>query len=131
MSGEAQPFGHDGERNIDGLARRARRVSASAMARPSKLSEAEVKGRLAERPAWKLVDGKLHRELAFVDFVTAFSFMSGAALVAERLNHHPEWFNVYGTVRIDLNTHDVSGISELDFELAAALDDLAKRHPQK
>jgi len=73
----------------------------------------------------KLVNGKLHKEFQFADFVAAFGFMAQAALVAERMNHHPEWFNVYRTVRVDLATHDVSGISEGDFVLAEAMDKIA------
>ena len=71
------------------------------------------------------MEGKLHREFKFQDFVHAFGFMTSAALVAESMNHHPEWFNVYSTVRVDLNTHDVGGISQLDFDLAEKMDALA------
>ena len=74
---------------------------------------------------WGIVADKLHREYQFRDFVTAFGFMSQVALVAERQNHHPEWFNVYGTVRVDLTTHDAGGISTRDFELATVMDRLA------
>ena len=70
---------------------------------------------------WSLVDGKLQRTFEFADFVAAFSFMTRCALIAERMNHHPEWFNVYRTVRVDLTTHDAGGISPRDFELAAAM----------
>lgn len=78
---------------------------------------------------WAIVDGKLHREFQFRDFVTAFGFMSQVALVAERTDHHPEWFNVYRTVRVDLTTHDAGGISTRDFELAAAMDRIAAPLP--
>ena len=74
---------------------------------------------------WRLVDGKLHKEFQFADFVAAFGFMAQAALVAERSNHHPEWFNVYRTVRVDLATHDAKGITERDFALAGAMDKIA------
>ncbi len=74
---------------------------------------------------WALQAGKLHRTFQFKDFVHAFGFMSQVALVAERMNHHPEWFNVYRTVTVDLTTHDAGGLSELDFELAAAMEALA------
>jgi len=77
-----------------------------------------------DRP-WAVVSSKLHKEFRFDDFVAAFGFMASAALVAERMNHHPEWFNVYGTVRVDLVTHDVRGISERDFTLARAMDAIA------
>ena len=85
-------------------------------------SEQEVRDRLSEIPGWTLVNGKLHRELTFENFVAAFGFMSQVALVAERRDHHPEWFNVYNRVTIDLNTHDAGGITDLDFELAAAVN---------
>jgi len=90
-----------------------------------KLNGAEVAARLAELPEWQIVDGKLRRELLFDDFVRAFGFMSSLALVAESRNHHPEWSNVYNRVVVEWNTHDVGGLSELDFELAAATDRLA------
>lgn len=93
---------------------------------PSRLSEQEVAERLRALPAWSAVDAKLHREYHFADFVAAFGFMASAALVAESMNHHPEWFNVYGTVRVDLTTHDAGGISELDFELAHRMEALAR-----
>jgi 4a-hydroxytetrahydrobiopterin dehydratase len=89
-----------------------------------KLTDEEIQTRLGDAPGWQVVNGKLHRELRFADFVSAFGFMTSLALVAEAKNHHPEWFNVYGRVVIDLNTHDVGGISELDFELAAAANAL-------
>jgi 4a-hydroxytetrahydrobiopterin dehydratase len=75
---------------------------------------------------WSLREGKLHKQFQFADFVAAFGFMTRAALIAERMNHHPEWFNVYRTVRVDLTTHDVQGLSERDFELARAMDETAK-----
>ena len=90
-----------------------------------KLSDAEIQTALSSRPGWTLVEGKLHREFKFQDFVHAFGFMTSAALIAESMNHHPEWFNVYSTVRVDLNTHDVGGISQLDFDLAEKMDALA------
>ena len=97
------------------------------MAELKKLDAEEIQARLGEAPGWSLEEGKLHRELRFDNFVEAFGFMSRAALVAESMNHHPEWFNVYNTVKIDLSTHDVGGISELDFELAAKINGLAGR----
>jgi 4a-hydroxytetrahydrobiopterin dehydratase len=75
-------------------------------------------------PAWSVVDGKLHREYAFADFVRAFGFMAKVALVAERMNHHPEWKNVYKHVTVDLTTHDAGGISDLDQTLASEMDRL-------
>ena len=91
----------------------------------TRLSTQEIEDRLGGLDGWVLKDGKLHKDYAFVSFVQAFSFMSGVALVAESMNHHPEWFNVYHKVSIDLTTHDAGGISERDFELAAKADELA------
>lgn len=91
-----------------------------------KLDENEIKRRLEGLPFWTVRDGKLHREYRFADFVTAFGFMTSVALVAEAMNHHPEWFNVYGTVRVDLVTHDAGGLTELDLELAARMEALAR-----
>ncbi len=90
-----------------------------------KLSPAEIEERLGQLDGWTLKDGKLHKDYAFESFVQAFSFMSGVALVAESMNHHPEWFNVYHKVSINLTTHDAGGISAKDFELAAKADELA------
>ncbi len=68
--------------------------------------------------SWSITGGKLHREFTFPDFVAAFAFMTKVAILAERANHHPEWFNVYNRVTIDLTTHDAGGISKKDFDLA-------------
>ena len=75
-------------------------------------------------PAWRLHNGKLHRELRFADFNEAFGFMSRVALAAEAMGHHPEWFNVWNKVVIDLTTHDVEGLSNLDVELASRIDQI-------
>ena len=95
------------------------------MTRPDKLTEQAVEAALGSLPGWSVKDGKLHREFVFADFNEAFGFMARAALVAEKLDHHPEWFNVYATVRVHLTTHDAGGISELDFELARAMNQIA------
>ena len=97
------------------------------MARPTKLADADVTQRLAALPGWTLKAGKLHRELTFVDFTQAFAFMTDVAREADALDHHPEWFNVYNRVVIDLATHDAGGITTLDFELARRAEDLAGR----
>jgi len=97
------------------------------MARPTKLADAEVTQRLAALPGWTLKDGKLHRELTFPDFTQAFAFMTDVAREADALDHHPEWFNVYNRVVIDLATHDASGITTLDFDRARRAEDLARR----
>ena len=89
------------------------------------LGENEVREALGGLPGWELAGGKLHREYAFADFVHAFRFMSAVALIAEARNHHPEWFNVYGRVVVDLTTHDAGGITQADLDLAAAMERLA------
>jgi len=90
----------------------------------AKLSDEEIQQRLRALPSWTLRSGKLFRELSFESFVKAFGFMSSVALVAERMDHHPEWSNVYGRVVIELTTHDVGGVSERDFELARHIEAL-------
>ncbi len=92
-----------------------------------KLAGEELDRALEGLEGWSVVEGKLHKEFTFADFVTAFGFMTSTALVAERMNHHPEWFNVYNTVRVDLATHDVGGITTWDVELARAMDGAASR----
>ncbi len=93
------------------------------------LEERRVEEFLAGRAGWALDGGKLCREYRFADFVSAFGFMSSAALVAEAMNHHPDWTNVYGRVRVELVTHDAGGLTELDLELARRMDELAERQP--
>lgn len=90
-----------------------------------KLADAEIQQRLTQVNGWTVQDGKLHKEFQFDTFVTAFGFMTQLALIAESMNHHPEWFNVYNRVTIDLMTHDAGGISELDFEWASRADALS------
>lgn len=77
------------------------------------------------QPAWTVRNAKLTRKFQFSDFVGAFGFMSQAALVAERMNHHPEWSNIYSSVAVALTTHDASGLTKLDFELAQAMNAIA------
>ena len=90
-----------------------------------RLTDQQIQDALADLDGWTLQDGKLHRQWQFSDFVHAFGFMSRVALIAERADHHPEWFNVYGTVRIDLQTHDAGGISQRDVDLAHQINALA------
>jgi 4a-hydroxytetrahydrobiopterin dehydratase len=80
---------------------------------------------VAALPGWSLVEGKLHREFKFSNFVRAFSFMSAVALVAEKRDHHPEWKNVYGRVVVDLTTHDAGGVTQSDLDLARAMNEIA------
>lgn len=89
-----------------------------------KLGDTEVRQRLAAIPRWSLVDCKLHREFEFGDFARAFGFMTSVAIHAEKRNHHPDWSNSYGRVTIDLSSHDVGGLSQRDFDLAAVIDAL-------
>ena len=89
------------------------------------LGEKDIEGRLGEVPGWALDDGGLTRTFTFPSFVVAFGFMASAAIEAEKLNHHPEWSNVYNRVTVRLTTHDVGGISDFDFQLAAAMSALA------
>jgi 4a-hydroxytetrahydrobiopterin dehydratase len=95
--------------------------------RPVKLSEDEIAKALSNLPGWRFEGGKLHRGYKFTDFVTAFAFMTSAALVAEGMDHHPEWFNVWNAVRIDLWTHDAGGVTRLDVQLAQRIEELAGR----
>jgi 4a-hydroxytetrahydrobiopterin dehydratase len=83
---------------------------------------------LATLPAWKAVDGRdaITRTFAFADFKEAFAFMTRVALAAEKMDHHPEWSNVYRTVTITLSTHDAGGLTERDIALARAIDGFAE-----
>jgi 4a-hydroxytetrahydrobiopterin dehydratase len=90
-----------------------------------RLTAAEVQAALEVLPGWSLKDGKLYREFQFAGFAEAFGFMARVALAAEKLNHHPDWSNSYGLVRVELTTHDLGGLSTLDAELAARIGALA------
>jgi 4a-hydroxytetrahydrobiopterin dehydratase len=92
-----------------------------------KLSDPEIERRLEAMAGWALSDNKLHRDYKFADFVHAFGFMATAAIAIEKMNHHPEWSNVYNRVSVDLTTHDAGGISARDFELARLLDSIAEK----
>jgi len=94
-----------------------------------KLTEAEIAESLKGLSGWSVESGKLHKQFQFKNFVEAFGFMASAALVAESMNHHPEWFNVYHKVVVDLTTHSVGAISNLDVELARMMEMLAQRTP--
>ena len=76
---------------------------------------------LQDKP-WVIEDEKLHKEFVFSNFIEAFGFMTQAAIIAEAMNHHPEWSNVYKKVVIDLTTHEAGGLTELDFQLAAKVE---------
>lgn len=97
------------------------------MSRRDRLDDATVATKLGTLDGWGLDDGRLHRRFEFADFVQAFGFMASIALVAERMNHHPDWSNAYKTVDVHLSSHDVGGLSERDFELAAHIDAIRRQ----
>ena len=90
-----------------------------------KSSESDISRFLSAHKQWSLKDDKLHRELKFKNFTHAFGFMTSVALIAEKTNHHPEWFNVYSKVIVDLTTHEANGVSERDFQMAESINKLA------
>ncbi len=94
--------------------------------RPSKLTDSEIQKKLETLDGWKLREGAIFRHFQFANFSAAFGFMLQVALVAEKLDHHPLWTNVYNKVDISLNTHDAGGITELDLNLAMAINKLYK-----
>ncbi|HWC92628.1 MAG TPA: 4a-hydroxytetrahydrobiopterin dehydratase [Pseudolabrys sp.] len=93
----------------------------------AKLSADARKAALARLSGWSEVSGRdaIAKKFTFKDFNQAFGFMTRAALVAEKMDHHPEWFNVYKTVEVTLATHDAGGVTELDVKLAEAMDTIA------
>ncbi len=93
----------------------------------TKLTDAEIETELETLPGWSVAGGKLHKEYHFPNFIQAFGFMATAAIAIEKMDHHPEWFNVYNQVRVDLMTHDAGGITKKDVELARVLEALAVR----
>lgn len=90
----------------------------------TKLSAQEIERELQTLPDWQLREGKLWRRLQFANFVQAFAFMTKVALQAEKMDHHPEWHNVYNTLEIFLTTHDAGGITMRDMKLAKTIDAL-------
>lgn len=94
----------------------------------ARLDDAAIARALEELDGWSLVDGRsaITRTFTFGDFNAAFGFMSRVALAAEKMDHHPEWFNVYRTVQVTLSTHDAGGITELDVRLARRMDGYAR-----
>jgi 4a-hydroxytetrahydrobiopterin dehydratase len=89
-----------------------------------KLSEQEIEKEVSKLKGWKVANGKLNQNFEFKNFVHAFGFMTKVAMEAEKMNHHPEWFNVYNKVIIELVTHDVQGISNYDIKLARIVNQL-------
>ena len=95
-----------------------------------KLSEQEIEHEVAKIVGWKVLNGKLNRTFEFESFVQAFGFMTKVAMESEKLNHHPEWFNVYNRLEINLVTHDVNGISNYDIKLAGSINQLYDKENQ-
>ena len=89
-----------------------------------RLSDEQISVELSGLPGWSVVNGKLHKNFAFDDFINAFGFMCKAAIHIEKMNHHPEWFNVYNKISVDLITHDAGGITQNDIALAKILNSL-------
>jgi 4a-hydroxytetrahydrobiopterin dehydratase len=86
------------------------------------LSEREIHDFLEQHPEWQLENSCLVRTIEFKNFIAAFGFMTQVALVAEKMNHHPDWTNIYNKVMIKLSTHDLKGISQLDIVLAEKIN---------
>ncbi len=96
--------------------------------KPSLLSSKDIVQLSNSLPNWTVTGNKLHNQWCFKNFIEAFGFMSKVALIAESQNHHPEWSNVYSKVTIELTTHDLGGISNLDVKLATSIDQLLRKH---
>jgi len=89
-----------------------------------RLSQIDIDNELKNLPGWRIVNEKLHKEFLFESFNQAFGFMTRAAMEIEKMNHHPEWFNVYNKITIELTTHDMGGITKNDADLAKILNSL-------
>ena len=89
-----------------------------------KLTEAQIQSRMADLSDWEYEDGALHTAIEFENFREVFSTMTRIAFEAERLQHHPDWSNVYNELHISLSTHDAGGVTEKDFDLAFAIEDI-------
>jgi len=90
-----------------------------------RLSSEKISEELKNLPGWIIKDEKIHKDFEFEDFNQAFGFMTRAAMHIEKMNHHPEWFNVYNKITVDLTTHDAGGITQNDIELAKILNSLS------
>ena len=90
-----------------------------------RLSQEDIDEELKSLPGWSVVNEKLHKEFQFDNFNQAFGFMTRSAMEIEKMNHHPEWFNVYNKITIELTTHDAGGITKNDINLAKILNSLA------
>jgi 4a-hydroxytetrahydrobiopterin dehydratase len=90
----------------------------------AKLSEPQIAAELAKLDGWSVVNGNLHRVFEFKDFARAFAFMTQVALAAEKMDHHPDWSNVWNKVTIDLSTHSAGGLTKNDFDLAGKIQEI-------
>ena len=88
------------------------------------MADDEIRGEISSLQGWSVRDGKLHKDFEFSSFNEAFGFMTRAAMEIEKMNHHPEWLNVYNRLSVDLMTHDAGGITQNDVRLARILDSL-------
>tara|TARA_B100000767_G_scaffold158031_1_gene148482 strand:- start:466 stop:762 length:297 start_codon:yes stop_codon:yes gene_type:complete len=96
----------------------------------NKLSVKTRNESLLKLKGWKKTRGRdsIEKEFIFKDFISAFSWMTNISMLAEKMDHHPEWFNVYNKVNVTLSTHDAGGITQLDIKLATEMDRSAKKH---
>ena len=93
----------------------------------SKMSETQIAAELKKLPGWSVVNGNLHRVFEFKDFSQAFAFMTQVALAAEKMDHHPDWSNVWNKVTVDLSTHSAGSLTQNDFDLAAKMQQISWR----
>ena len=100
-------------------------ITVMSQVKYKKLTEHELDEKVKAMKGWELKNGKLEKFFRFSNFVEAFGFMTRIALEAEKINHHPEWLNVYNTVTIRLSTHDAGGITDFDIKLANIIDTLS------
>jgi|TARA_B100001750_G_scaffold234622_1_gene236204 4a-hydroxytetrahydrobiopterin dehydratase len=91
-----------------------------------KLDDEEINEELSKLDKWVKDENKIKRTFEFKDFADAFTFMTRMAIEIEKINHHPEWFNVYNKIDVELTTHDIKGISNFDFKLAKIMNDIEK-----
>jgi 4a-hydroxytetrahydrobiopterin dehydratase len=98
-----------------------------SMSQVARLTPEEVESALTTLPEWSVAEGKLRREYRFADFTHAFGFMAAAATVIEKMDHHPEWLNVYGRVTVELWTHSAGGLTARDVRLAQTLEAIATK----
>lgn len=89
------------------------------------LSDEQIQERMSTVPGWELTGSAISRVFRFPDFIRAFGFMASVAAIAQSLDHHPDWDNVYDRVSIRLSTHDAGGLTERDFEMARRINELA------